>query len=177
MNSKKKKFLLATLVLAIILPYVSASIIYYMDSSFSNTIGTSDIKFTSGADTSSISGTIGANGSSFTATGLPLIAGVEARVSIAVNITNTIASSRTINLQLNTEDFGTELTQLKVYLVEVDGTEHLAVELDGSGTATTSTSGDQTIPASSIWSVKIITEMDPTAAATSKTLSLLLLWS
>jgi len=139
----------------------------------SGTIATSDVYFTAGDDTGTISGTIGTNASSFTATALPLVAGVNVIVTEAVNITNG-GSSHSVTLALSTENFGSECTQIKVILVEDDGTtEHDAVIIDTNGDNTTS-STTQTIPAGEEWIVKLEIELDADATAVARSITLTL---
>ena len=172
---KKKQFFILLFILSFVMPVAFASITYYLGTfSMSGTIATSDVYFTSGDDTSAISGTIGTNTSSFTATALPLVAGVNVIVTEAVNITNGDSSSHSVTLALSTENFGSECTQIKVILVEDDGsTEHDAVVIDTSGTATTS-STTQTIPAGEDWIVKLEIELDADATAVARSITLTL---
>ena len=171
---KKKQFIIILLVLAFVMPVAMAAITYYFGTfQMGGTIAYSDVYFTNGDDTSAITGTIGTNETTFTATALPMVAGVEVYVDEAVNITNGGSAAHSVTLALLSEDFGTEVIEVKVILVEADGTEHNAVVLDTSGTATTS-STTQSIPNGAEWAVKIYIHLEDDAETASRTLSLTL---
>lgn len=157
---KKKYFLLLFLLLSFAIPVTMAAVTYYLDFSASGTVSEAVVQFTSAGDTSSISGSIGSNGSSFTTSSLPLVAGVEIIIDEAVNITNSDSSAHTITFELLTEDFGTDCTNITIAIVEADGTENLAIYIDGSGVVQTSSSGGLSLPASTDWAVKMYITMD-----------------
>jgi hypothetical protein len=171
---KKKQFIILLLALAFVMPVAMATITYYFGTfSMSGNIAHSAVYFTSGDDTSAISGTIGTNETTFTATGLPMVAGVDIIINEAVNITNGGGSAHSVTLALASENFGSECTQIKVTLVDIDGTEYDAVVINDAGTATTS-STTQSIPAGEEWAVKIEIHLDDDAGVAARTITLTL---
>jgi len=171
---KKKQFIIMLLMLAFVMPVAMAAITYYFGTfSMGGNIAHSDVYFTSGDDTSAITGTIGTNETTFTATGLPMVAGVDVIITEAVNITNGGGAAHSVTLALASEDFGAECTLIEISLVDIDGTEYHAVVLDGTGNPTTS-STTQSIPAGEEWTVKIEIHLDDDAEVASRTITLTL---
>jgi hypothetical protein len=114
-----------------------------------------NIIFVSGSDTSSIGGSIGSNGTTFTASSVPLGVGSNVTIQQAVNLTNTDAINphNIIGAEVLSEDFGSALTVLSIYVY--NGTMYQLVSLDGTGAVVYQFSGTLTMPASAEWSIII----------------------
>jgi hypothetical protein len=152
--------------------FASAGIIYTLTPTLTSQIQTPNIIFVSGEDTGSIGGSIGLNGTIFTATTVPLGAGSNITIEQAVRINNTDTSAHNVTgAQVVTEDYGTELNKLSIYLSD-GATRYLLVNLNTSGVVTYEFSSNITIPAATAYDV-IIEGMydDGTASGTSNTIN------
>ncbi len=152
--------------------FASAATIYTLTATLTTTATVPNIIFTTGSDTGSISGSIGSNGTTFTATAVPLAVGSNVTIQEAVNLTNTDAGSShdIVGAEVLSEDFGTEIDVLSIYVY--NGTRYLLISVDGTGAVTYEFSGTLSMPASAVWSVIVEGCYDDgTASGTTNTIS------
>jgi hypothetical protein len=151
MNKTIMKLVLLSVLFASL---ASAATIYTLNATITTQVSTPKIIFTTGSDTSSIGGSIGASGQTFTATSEPLGLGTNVTVTQAVNLTNTDTSSHSLTgLSVNSEDFGSTLSQLSIYAY--NGTRMCLLSIDTSGNAVYQFSGSLNMPANAVWSIII----------------------
>jgi len=158
----KKRFYIAFVFLmtTLCVPVATGLVYYFLSGTlYTTTSQPATVIFTAGYDTSSIGGSITANGSAFLCT-IPIYASVGVFIDEAVNITNTDSSSHSITLMLDQENFTSDVKNVSIWMVKPDGTKYLSIELDDSGSATTSQSSTVTIPANTDFAVKVYIEMD-----------------
>jgi hypothetical protein len=93
----------------------------------------SPLAFTEGEDTSTCGGIISADCVHARFTGIPLAVESDAVITQLINITNTDSSDHDARISVVAEDFGIELSSLKIYLVSPTGAQTLVTELDNSG--------------------------------------------
>jgi hypothetical protein len=133
----------------------SAATIYTLNATITTKVSIPNIIFTTGSDTSSIGGSIAAGGQTFTATTVPL--GLETNVTVteAVKLTNMDGSSShsITGLTVNSEDFGSTLSQLSIYAY--NGTRMCLLSIDTSGNVVYNFSGSLNMPANAVWSIII----------------------
>jgi len=97
----------------------------------------SPVVFASGEDTEKCGGTISTNPTQVTFTSIPLAVESNIIITQLVNITNTDDTDHSVQFSVSSENFGNELSSLKIYLVSPSGTETLVVELNDSGNVVT----------------------------------------
>ena len=97
----------------------------------------SPIGYTLGEDTLNCGGCISTDSTIATFTGVPLGVGSDIVITQLVNVTNRDSSDYTVQVCVAVEDFGTELSSLRLYLVSPSGVETLVVELDDFGDVVT----------------------------------------
>ena len=167
-----RSFIIITLLSVLVVGFVSAGIVYTVTVSLTTQIQVPNIIFVSGEDTSTIGGTIGQNGTTFTATTVPLSVGANVTIGQAVRLNNTDTSAHNVTgAEVLSEDFGTELNKLSIYLSD-GSTSYLLISLDTAGTATYEFTGNITIPAATAYNIIIEGYYDDgTASGTSNTLS------
>jgi len=93
----------------------------------------SPIEYTVSEDTLNCGGYISTDSTLVTFAGVPLGVGSDVVITQLVNVTNRDSSDYTIHVCVAAENFGTELSSLRLYLVSPSGVETLVVELDDSG--------------------------------------------
>ena len=152
MNKTLTKLVLLSVLFATL---ASAATIYTLNATITTQVSTPKIIFTTGTDTSSIGGSITASGQVFTATSEPLGLGTNVTVTQAVNLTNTdVSSSHSLTgLSVNSEDFGSTLSQLSIYAY--NGTRMCLLSIDTSGAVVYQFSGSLNMPANAVWSIII----------------------
>jgi len=157
---------------ALMVSFASAATIYTLSATLTTQVAVPNIIFVSGADTGTIGGSIGLNGTTFTATTVPLSVGSNVTIEEAVNLTNTDSGNPhdIIGAEVLTEDFGSELDVLSIYVY--NGTRYLLISIDGTGAVTYEYSGTLSMPASAEWSLIVEGSYDDgTASGTTNTLS------
>jgi len=112
---------------------VSAAVYYALLGNMIYQAQLSPVVFTSGDDTSVCGGSLSTNSTIATFTTIPLAVESQITITELVNVTNTDLSGHSVQVSVGSENFGNELSTLKLYLVSPSGTETLVVELDGSG--------------------------------------------
>ena len=167
-----RTFMTIALLSVLMVSFASAGIIYTLRVSLTTQIQVPNIIFVSGSDTDAIGGTIGENGTTFTATAVPLEVGSNVTIEQAVRINNTDTNPHNITgVEVLSEDFGTELNILAIYLYD-GSTRHLLISIDTTGTVTYELSGNLTIPATTAWDIIIEGCYDDgTAVGTQNTIS------
>jgi hypothetical protein len=93
----------------------------------------SPLIFIEGEDTSTCGGIISADWVHVRFTGILLAVESNTVITQLVNITNTDCLDHDVRVSVGAEDFGIELSLLKIYLVSPTGTQILVTELDSSG--------------------------------------------
>ena len=158
--------------LAFVMPVAMAAITYYFGTfQMSGTIAASKVLFTDGADTSAIGGTVGTGNATFTATGLPMVAGVDIIIDQAVKIKNIDSIAHGVTLAWTSDTFAAECTLIRVILVAPNATEYEAVVLDGSGAVTTTSTSVNMINGT-VWVVKIEIHLDDDASVAARAIVL-----
>jgi len=117
------------------------------------------VVFTCGEDTSTCGGSISADFTEVTFTNVPLTAESDTTITQLVNITNRDSSDHTLQVCVAVEDFGSELSSLKLYFVSPSGAETLVAELDDSGDVVKDDVSVR-IPQREEWSIKLVGHYD-----------------
>jgi hypothetical protein len=134
---------------------VSAAIYFGLIANLTVDADISPVILSNGDDTSTCGGSLSTNATQVTFTSIPLA--VESNITITelVNVTNGDTSAHDVSISVNSEDFGTSLSTLSLYLVSPSSTETLVIQLDDSGDVTTE---DITVsvPASEEYAIKLI---------------------
>ncbi len=137
----------------LLITVVSATIYNYISASMPTEVMISPVLFTSGEDTSICGGSFHANATQVTFTSVPLAVGSNITITQLVNITNTDSSDHYVRLSV-TENFGTELSLLSLYLVSPSGAEILVALINDFGIVTTE-SVSVNIPREEEWAMKL----------------------
>jgi hypothetical protein len=119
----------------------------------------SPIGYTVGEDTLNCGGCITTDSSWVIFAGVPLGVGSDIVITRLVNVTNRDSSDYTVHVCVGVEDFGTELSSLRLYLVSPSGAETLVVELDDFGDVVTERVSVR-IPQREEWSLKLAGRYD-----------------
>jgi len=152
---KLKKWALIPLLVSSLLIATAAAVIYhYITISMTFDAEISPVSFSSGADTATCGGDISTN-TSAVFTGIPLGIGSNITITELVNITNTDTSDHSVPVIVSTENFGSELKILLLYLVAPNATETLITKLDDAGAVITE-DVSVNIPAGEEWAIKLI---------------------
>jgi len=157
-SHKKISLVFLLLILSSLLATGASAAVYYQKSADLR-FQVSLVVFTSGEDTEKCGGTISANTTQVTFTSIPLAVESDIIITQLVNITNTDDSDYSIQFSVSSENFGNELSSLKIYLVSPSGTETLVVELNDSGNVVTQ-SVSVNIPQSEEWAIKLVGHYD-----------------
>ena len=132
------------------------------------------IIYTNGEDTSTCGGSISADSTRVTFTSVPLAVESDIVITQLVNITNRDSSDHSVHVYVADEDFGSELSSLKLYLVSPSGTETLVVELDDSGNVVVERVS-VIIPQGEEWAFKLVGHYDSgTSSSQSNTMILII---
>jgi len=91
------------------------------------------IGYTEGEDTFVCGGSISSDSTLATFTRIPLGVGSDIVITELVNVTNRDCSDHSVQVCVSAENFGIELSSLRLYLVSPSGKETLVVEFDDSG--------------------------------------------
>jgi len=168
---KLRKSIIALILTSIAVSTVSAAIYFQIMSTMTFKAAVSWVAFTSGEDTSTCGGDISTN-TSATFNNIPLSIGSNVIITQLVNITNTDSNSHTVQVSVSSENFGSELSTLKLYLVSPSASETLVVEMDGSGSVVTQ-NVPVNIPANQEWAIKLVGCYDSgTSGSQSKSMTL-----
>jgi len=124
-----------------------------------NHTGVSPLVFTDGEDTRTFGGIISPNRLQVRFFGIGLAVESDIVITQLVNITDVGFSEHATKVSVGAEDFGTELSSLKIYLVSPSGTETLVVELDDSGNVITE-NVSVNIPQREEWAIKLVGHYD-----------------
>jgi len=119
----------------------------------------SPLVFTDGEDTPTFGGIISGNGLQLRISGIRLAVESDILITQLVNITNIGFSDHVVKISVGAEDFGSELSSLKIYLVSPSGKETLALEIDNSGNIITENI-PVNIPHGEEWSIKLLGHYD-----------------
>jgi len=138
---------------------VSAIFRSVCDQSGGNHAEFSPLVFTDGEDTQTFGGIISANRIQVRFAGIQLAVECDIVITQLVNITNVGRSDCTLEISVGAEDFGTELSSLKIYLVSPSRTETLVVELDDSGNVITE-NVPVNIPQKEEWTIRLMGHYD-----------------
>ena len=161
----------ALLLSSLLITTVGAAIYYYITMSSTFDAEISPVSFSLGGDTATVGGDISTN-TSATFSSIPLGIGSNITITELVNVTNTDASGHTVPVTVVTEDFGSELKILLLYLVAPNATETLITKLDDSGAVDTENISVN-IPAGEEWAIKLVGCYDGgTAGSQSNTMNL-----
>jgi hypothetical protein len=112
------------------------------------------VTFTSGEDTSTCGGDLSSN-TSITFSDIPLSIASNVTITQLVNLTNTDTNPHNVQVSVSSENFGSELSTLLLYLVSPSASETLIIRMDGSGSIVTQ-NVQVSIPASQEWAIKLI---------------------
>jgi len=115
--------------------------------------------FTDGEDTSTFGGVISTDRIHVGFTGIWLAVESDIVITQLVNITNIGRSDCALEISVGAEDFGIELSSLKIYLVSPSWRETLVVELDDSGNVVTQ-NVPVSIPQKEEWTMKLAGHYD-----------------
>lgn len=112
------------------------------------------VTFAQGEDTSTCKGILFSQDTKIKLTDMPLA--VESNITITelVNITNTDTSAHSVQISVDSEDMGSEVTAISLYLVSPTGSQTLVLEIDDTGT-TTIQNIPVNIPATEEWAIKL----------------------
>jgi len=135
-SHKKISLVFLLLTLSSLLATGASATVYYQKSA-DLMFQVSPMVFTSGEDTEKCGGTISANTTQVTFTSIPLAVESDIIITQLVNITNTDDSDHSVQFSVSSENFGNELSSLKIYLVSPSGTETLVVGLNDAGNIVT----------------------------------------
>jgi len=91
------------------------------------------IGYTEGEDTFICGGSISSDPTLAVFTCIPLGVGSDIVITELVNVTNRDSSDHSVQVCVSAENFGMELSSVRLYLVSPSGKEALVVELDDSG--------------------------------------------
>jgi len=144
---------------------VSAAVYYALLGTMNYQATLSPVVFTSGDDTSVCGGSLSTNSTIATFTTIPLAVESQITITELVNVTNTDSSAHSVQVSVGSENFGSQLTLLRLYLVSPSGTETLVVELDTNGAVTTQ-GISVTIPAGQEYAMKLVGYYDSGTAGT-----------
>jgi len=117
------------------------------------------VVFTYGEDTSTCGGYISADHTKVTFSSVPLTAESDTTITQLINITNRDSSDHSVWVLVTHEDFGSELSSLKLHLVSPSGAETLVVELDDFGDVIKDGLSVR-IPQREEWSIKLVGHYD-----------------
>ena len=165
MKNIRRRSLIILIVLSMLVVTVSAAIYYSLIANLTFDAAVSPAIFSVGDDTSAGGGTLSTNATQVTFSSIPLAVESEITITELVNVTNSDASAHDVQVSVSSEDFGTELAALSLYLVSPSATETLVIQLDDSGVVTTE---DVTvnIPATQEYAIKMIGYYDSGTAST-----------
>lgn len=153
---KSRLAMLALLLSSFLIATVSAAIYYQITASMTFVVGWSPVAFTNGTDTDTCGGNTVTNNASVSFSSIPLTIGANITITQLVNLTNSDGSnSHDVNVTVSSDNFGTELEILLLYLVSPTGSETLVVNIDDSGNVVTD-KVSVTIPAGEEWAIKLI---------------------
>jgi len=173
MTHRKIRPIFLLLILSSLLTAGANATVYYQKSA-DLMFQVSPVVFTSGEDTEKCGGTVSTNGTQVTFTCIPLAVESDITITQLVNMTNTDDSDHSVRFSVSSENFGNELSSLKIYLVSPCGTEALVLELNDSGNVVTQ-NVSVNIPQSEEWTIKLAGHYDSGTSLTqtnSMTLSL-----
>jgi len=119
----------------------------------------SALVFTDGEDTRTFSGIISADRHQVRFSCIWLAVESDIVITQLVNITNVGFSDCALKISVGAEDFGTELSSLKIYLVSPSGIETLVVELDDLGNVITE-NVPVSVPQKEEWAIKLAGHYD-----------------
>ncbi|MHA2380761.1 MAG: hypothetical protein ACXADS_15935 [Candidatus Thorarchaeota archaeon] len=91
------------------------------------------IGYTEGKDTFICGGSISTDSALATFAHIPLAVGSDIAITQLVNVTNRDLSDHSVQVCVTAENFGSELSSLRLYLVSPSGKTTLVVELDDFG--------------------------------------------
>ena len=170
----RRNSLLILILLSMLVVIVSAAIYYSLIANPSFDAGVSPAIFSTGDDTSTCGGSLSTNATQATFTSIPLAVESDITITELLNVTNGDTSAHDILISVSSEDFGTSLATLSLYLVSPSATETLVIQLDDSGAVTTE---DVTvnIPSSQEYAIKLVGHYDSgttTSESNSMTLTL-----
>ena len=154
MKLNKHVIWIALLFSSILITSVGAVIYHFINMNMTIDAEFSPVVFTSGDDTATCGGDISTN-TSATFSSIPLGIGANITITELVNVTNSDTSGHTVPLTVDTEDFGSELKILLLYLVSPTGSETLILRMDDSGAVETE-GVSVNIPASEEWAIKLV---------------------
>ena len=170
----RRSSLLILILLSMLVVTVSAAIYYSLIANLSLDAGVSPATFSTGDDTSTCGGSLSTNATQVTFASIPLAVESDITITELVNVTNSDTSAHDIQVSVSSEDFGTELASLSLYLISPSATETLVIQLDDFGAVTTE---DVTlnIPSSQEYAIKLVGYYDSgttSSASNSMTLAL-----
>ena len=170
----RRSSLLVLIILSMLVVTVSAAIYYSLIANLSFDAAVSPAIFSTGDDTSTCGGSLSTNATQVTFTSIPLAVESDITITELVNVTNSDASAHDVQVSVTSDDFGTELATLSLYLVSPSATETLVIALDDSGAVTTE---DVTvnIPATQEYAIKLVGYYDSgTSSSVSNSMTLAL---
>ena len=134
--------------------------------------GVNPIVFTYGEDTLQCGGSISPNSVKAVFTRIPLAVESDIVITQLINLTNVDSSDHSVKVSVSAEDFGSELSSLRLYLVSRSGTKTLVVELDDSGNVVKE-NVSVIIPREEEWTIKLEGHYDSgTLSSQSNTMAL-----
>jgi len=134
---------------------VSAAVYYALLGNMTYQARRSPVVFSTGSDTSVCGGSLSTNSTIATFTTIPLAVESQITITQLVNLTNTDSSGHSVQVSVGAENFGSQLSTLRLYLVSPSGTETLVVELDTTGAVTTQ-GVSVSIPAGQEYAMKLV---------------------
>jgi hypothetical protein len=146
--------LIALILSSLFITTVSAAIYFQIISTMSLQATVSWVIFTNGEDTATCGGDLTTN-TSATFSSIPISVGSNITITQLVNITNTHSSAHTVTISVSSENFGSELSTLLLYLVSPSNAQTLAVKINGSGTVVTQ-NVQVSIPNGQVWAIELI---------------------
>jgi len=146
---------LILLLSAFTISVVSAAVYYALLGDMTYQAKLSPVVFTSGSDTSVCGGSLSTNSTIATFTNIPLAVESQITITQLVNVTNSDSTGHSVQVSVGSENFGSELSMLRLYLVSPAGTETLVVELDTTGAVTTQ-GVSVSIPAGQEYAMKLV---------------------
>jgi len=157
-SHRKIRLIFLLLILSSLLTTGASAAVYYQKSA-NMMFQVSPVVFTSGEDTEKCGGKISTNATQVTFTSILLAVESDIIITQLVNMTNTDDSNHSLQVFVGSENFGTELSSLKIYLVSPYGTETLVVELNDSGNVVIQNISVN-IPQSEEWAIKLVGHYD-----------------
>jgi len=121
------------------------------------------IGYTEGEDTFVCGGSISSDSTLAVFTCIPLGVGPNIVITELVNVTNRDSSDHSVQACVTAENFGIELSSLRLYLVSPSGKETLVADLDDSGDIVKERVSVE-INQGEEWSVKLIGHYDSAAS-------------